>query len=776
MEGDMPIILPNLDDKTFDGLVEEARASIPALYPAWTDHNPSDPGIALIELLAWLTEMVIYRNNRITRDAYTSFLTLLRGADAAGAVAQELTQAPLDQVIRSTVLGLRKRVRATTTADYEELTAHEWPGSAEAGALAAALAASQPPGSVPAIKRILCLGERNLVAASTEVGDTASFRAVVTRNDGSSDDVTATASWGSSAPSVASVSLGVATGLANGVTHITASVGAVSGQATLTVRSGTLVSIALTPELPVAAAGRVFAFTATGVYSDGSTDDITSKATWTSSVHAVLTIDATGRASALAAGASTVTATVGGTSGSTIVTVPSTALVSITITPAVNALAPGNEQQLVAVGHYADTTVADLTAGVTWSSSPPGFVSVSNSPGSNGLMTAVSNGKTTITAAFGAVSTTQATSAKVTVAPAVLVSIAVTPQSPRLPPLAAVALTAHGTYSDGTVADLTAQVVWSSSSPGVASLSGDLATAVATGVAILTAALSGVSGSTQLTVISPSSATLVSIAVTPASPTVINGHSQQMTATATYSDQSTMDLTTIAAFTSTSTSVATVSAYGLAATASPGTTTITASYNGVSGSTLLTVGDAMVTAISVIPRGTPAPAAGHVSLIIAPDSGAGVRPWLSPSHDLSTALAGFFEPRRLLTTHLHVTGPSYVPVTVAATIYLRDGASASRVGASARAALVTRFDPWVGGEDGKGWPFGRHVHASEVYALLARLGGVRYVDSVILAGGAPPSDAEHVVLLPHQLVQLGVTSVLFTLMEHRGTQWAPISQ
>ena len=54
----MAIELPNLDDHTYAELVDEARASIPVLYPAWTDHNPSDPGMTLVELLAWLAETV----------------------------------------------------------------------------------------------------------------------------------------------------------------------------------------------------------------------------------------------------------------------------------------------------------------------------------------------------------------------------------------------------------------------------------------------------------------------------------------------------------------------------------------------------------------------------------------------------------------------------------------------------------------------------------------------------------------------------------------------
>jgi len=61
----MPMKLPNLDDRTYADLMAEAVASIPALYPRWTDHNPSNPGIALVELFAWLTEMLIYPANLV---------------------------------------------------------------------------------------------------------------------------------------------------------------------------------------------------------------------------------------------------------------------------------------------------------------------------------------------------------------------------------------------------------------------------------------------------------------------------------------------------------------------------------------------------------------------------------------------------------------------------------------------------------------------------------------------------------------------------------------
>jgi len=73
----MTIPLENLDDKTYADLVKESLARIPVYAPQWTDWNESDPGITLIELLAWLTEMQIYSLNRIGERSRLKFLKLL---------------------------------------------------------------------------------------------------------------------------------------------------------------------------------------------------------------------------------------------------------------------------------------------------------------------------------------------------------------------------------------------------------------------------------------------------------------------------------------------------------------------------------------------------------------------------------------------------------------------------------------------------------------------------------------------------------------------------
>ncbi|MCC7576587.1 MAG: putative baseplate assembly protein [Methanomethylovorans sp.] len=73
----MSLPKPDLDDRTFEQLVAEARTLIPRYSPAWTDHNESDPGITLIELFAWLSEIALYRIDRVTDEHRLKYLKLL---------------------------------------------------------------------------------------------------------------------------------------------------------------------------------------------------------------------------------------------------------------------------------------------------------------------------------------------------------------------------------------------------------------------------------------------------------------------------------------------------------------------------------------------------------------------------------------------------------------------------------------------------------------------------------------------------------------------------
>jgi len=73
----MPLDPPHLDDRRFQDIVDEAKRMIPRFTPEWTNHNVSDPGVALIELFAWMSEMVLYRVNQVPERLYVHFLNLV---------------------------------------------------------------------------------------------------------------------------------------------------------------------------------------------------------------------------------------------------------------------------------------------------------------------------------------------------------------------------------------------------------------------------------------------------------------------------------------------------------------------------------------------------------------------------------------------------------------------------------------------------------------------------------------------------------------------------
>jgi hypothetical protein len=144
--------------------------------------------------------------------------------------------------------------------------------------------------------------------------------------------------------------------------------------------------------------------------------------------------------------------------------------------------------------------------------------------------------------------------------------------------------------------------------------------------------------------------------------------------------------------------------------------------------TLARAADGRVARAHCVPRrdlsaGSDADAPGHVSVIVLAAGGVG------PPPDLLAAVAAYLDPRRLLTTRVHVVAPVFVPVGVAMTLALTPDATAVAVSARAVAALTAFLDPLTGGADGAGWPFGRAVYLSEIVRLLGAVPGVDHVDA-----------------------------------------------
>ena len=600
------------------------------------DWSSSDPAIARFADAATPGLMSAVGTGRVTLRA------VLRGSGTAASVSLVVSDAALVSLSLtspgpSLPLGLAQTFTATGTfanGTTQDLTAAvTWSSSAPAVAAISNTTGSRGVATTlaPGSTTISALHPASGVTGSTGFTVTAAqlvsmavtppspaappglkraFTATGTFTDGTTLDLTGAVTWSSSDTAVATISnaagsRGVATTLATGSTTISATLpgSSVSGSTGLAVTPAQLVSLAVTPGNPSVPLGLSQAFTATGTFTDGTTQDLTAAVTWLSSAGAIASVSNAasrrGIATTFATGTTTITALhpASGVTASAPLTVTAAALASIAVTPSNTSVPLGLSQAFTAAGTYTNGTTQDLTSAVTWSSSAAAVASVSNAAGSRGVATALANGSTTINATFPGSGVSGSTG--LTVTPAQLVSLVVTPGDPSLPLGLSQAFSATGTYTNGTTHDLTTAVTWSSSAPAVATISNaggsrGAATALATGSTTINATFpgSGVSGSTGLTV---TPAQLVSLAVTPGNPSLPLGLSQAFTATGTYTNGTTQDLTAAVTWSSSAAAVTTISnaadSHGVATALALGSASVTALHpaSGVTATTSLAV-------------------------------------------------------------------------------------------------------------------------------------------------------------------------------------------
>jgi len=409
-----------------------------------------------------------------------------------------------------------------------------------------------------------------------------------TYNDGSTKSITSAVTWSSSANTIVSVNAnGFASAESVGTATITATLGSITTSTSLKVTDATLQSIVVTPTTPTIALGGAKQFTGTGSFSDGSTEDLSTLVTWASSDPAVATMSgatATGKAT----GTTTISAVFGKVTGSTTLTVSSASLQAVSVSPTNPTISVGGTVQFTLTGHYSDGTTLNLTTSATWSSSNSSDAAISNT----GLATGLQAGSATITATYATASQTFTATTDLTVTGAELSSIAVSPATATIAPGTTQQFVATGIYSDQSMRNLSPFVNWTSSDLLVATISDSsnpgrgLATAVGPGSSLIGAVLSPIIGPASLSV---SHATLVTITVNPANPSLALSQNLPFTAIGTFSDNTTQNITSSVTWNSSDPPVATISAKGVASSASVGTTTITATVNSVSGSTTLTV-------------------------------------------------------------------------------------------------------------------------------------------------------------------------------------------
>ncbi len=438
------------------------------------------------------------------------------------------------------------------------------------------------------------------------------YGAVGLYSDGNAYDLTLSATWSSTASSVASVSntfpdQGVVSTLTAGNTMIQASFSGQTGATSLRVTNAALSSLSITPALLTLPIGAPRQYRATGVFDDGTARDVTSLVRWSSSNLGVASIsnavNSRGLLMTIGAGNATITATLGTQTATSALRVTNATFEQLSVAPPTPRIGIQGVASFTATAVYNDGTAIDVTELCAWTSSSPNIASVRNDTGYRGVAVGLQPGLSNIRATFGANSATS----KLTVTSAMLLTIYISPAVVRTGIGIHVQFQASGFWADGTTADLTRVATWTSSLNSVAVVSNaanseGLATTRGQGVTTVRASWAGESDDTTLTV---TNASLTSIAVTPSTTITGIGLEVPYRAVATFSDGTKFDVTTGAAWTSSSTSVASVSgaagSVGVATALSGGTTTITARMGAVSGTATLNVSSAALTGVTVTP-------------------------------------------------------------------------------------------------------------------------------------------------------------------------------
>jgi hypothetical protein len=423
------------------------------------------------------------------------------------------------------------------------------------------------------------------------------YKAIATFSDTSTQDVTNLANWtiAPSGPFISAYS-GLAIGSSVGTSFdVNASFGGQSTSTltippTLNVDLSNLVSVAILPANPTIANNTPSTLSAIGTFSDGSTRDVTSIATWVSSDDTVASNfgvlpNVFSAATTSAPATATITASFGTLSTQTAsitLSVSDATLQSIAVSPSNASIAPGTKLTYSAVGTFSDGSTQDLTSIVRWSVlGGSGAASVSK-----GVVKGTTAGSITVTAASLANLGSVSGSAAAAITSATLQSIAVNPATAFITPGGNLTYSAIGTFSDGSTQDLSALTSWSSSAV-TATVSAGVATGQGVGAGAITAKLGQISGTASLLVVSPAQ---ISLAVTPATASVAAGATTQLKATATYVDGATQDFTTLVNWSSSNAAMATVGYQtGLISGLANGTSTITATLGSVTSTATITV-------------------------------------------------------------------------------------------------------------------------------------------------------------------------------------------
>jgi len=309
---------------------------------------------------------------------------------------------------------------------------------------------------------------------------------------------------------------------------------------------------------------------------------------WSVQNPSIATISSAGVVTGVALGSTQVAASVNGKSGIATITVEKTPVASVVVTPPHVDAAPGGTAQLSATAYDAGQNPLSGRA-ITWSTSNAAVSTVDAS----GMMTAVSTGSATITATSEGKNGT----ATISVSQAAVATVTVTPSPITMTVGQTTQFTATLKDASGNVLNGRA-VTWGSSNPAAATVStAGLVTAVASGSTTITASSEGKSGTAGVTI---SNVAVGSVAVQPQGPSIVQGANIQLSATVRDVNGNVVT-DRLVTWSSSNTTQAVVSSTGIVTGVSPGTVTITATSEGKSGTTTVSVTQVPVASVTLAP-------------------------------------------------------------------------------------------------------------------------------------------------------------------------------
>ncbi len=456
----------------------------------------------------------------------------------------------------------------------------------------------------------IALNSIQITPASTSVakGTSGTYLAIGTFSDNTQLDLTRQVTWSSSATNIVSIDNTLErSGYAQAINEGNATIGAsflnvVSNDASVEVTNATLTSLIITPTTSTTPLGISVAYSAIGIFSDSSFQDLTAFVLWNSSNTNVATIDSynlnAGNTNTLSAGTTTITATYDSVESNTAsLSVTAAVITYLEVRPEYIEVEIGTQGHYIVMAHYSDRDVIDVTSSATWVSLDPSVVNIETSGTNAGSAVAIGEGVSIITASFDGLSSNHA-AAKVT--PASLVSISLSPLSSSVANGVSVNYLARGLYTDGSNADITSFVDFNSSNIAVADFESQSADGIVSSYSVgqttITAMLSGViSNDANLTV---STATITSITITPTFVTMADGSKRNYYATALYSDGLSSDVTRDVNWISANKTIVTIKSNtlraGLARGEDVGSTTIRATLHDVTANVLVTSNTAII--------------------------------------------------------------------------------------------------------------------------------------------------------------------------------------